>query len=62
MFNRKSSAETFARKVYPHSKSGTVGVTPMRYVPYDEDDAASMPHVGFWEACGDTEYYEGPEE
>src|SRR5262245_11962459 len=58
----KGNAVNHARKVYPACLFGSVRITPMRFVPYDEDDAATMPHAGYWDAIGDVEYYEGEEE
>lgn len=55
----RESAESIAREVYPLDAQGSVAYWPTRFVPYDEDDAALYPHVGYWDAIGDTEYYEG---
>ncbi len=59
MFKTKEAADDFARKIYPESKSGSVAITPMQFMPYDEEDAYEMPYVGLWEATGDSDYFEG---
>lgn len=57
-FPNRGLAMAFAKKVWPDAKKtfGVVEITPIRFVPYDDDDAAMYPHVGYWEHSGDTEY------
>jgi hypothetical protein len=55
----REEAEQVAREVYPIDQYGAVSYWPARFKPYDEDDAAFYPHVGYWIETGDTEYYEG---
>jgi hypothetical protein len=38
---------------------GPVAIWPVEFVPYDEADAATNPHAGFWEDQADAEYFEG---
>jgi hypothetical protein len=38
---------------------GPVEIDECEFVPYDEEDAVSYPHVGQWEYIGETEFYEG---
>ncbi len=49
------------REVYPEAvgKFGVVEFWPAEFMAYDEDDADLYPHAGYWDATGDTEYYEG---
>lgn len=54
-----AEAQKEARRVFPTCCYGSVRITPMRFEPYDEDDAARYPHVGFWEAVGDSVFFEG---
>lgn len=61
-FETITAAREFARRVFPDDFFGSVSITPVVFEPYDEDHAAEYPHVGFWETCGETQYYEGPEE
>lgn len=58
-FKTHAAAMAYAKKVYPKCCHGVVNITPMQFVPYDEADAARYPHAGYWEATGDTEFYEG---
>lgn len=53
-FKDKGKALAYARKVLPNDAFGAVRVTPIEFVPYDEDDAATMPTVGFWEHSGES--------
>jgi hypothetical protein len=54
-------ARAYAKKVYPLCKLGSVMITLMEFVPYDEDNPDEHgPNVGFWEAATvDSEYYQG---
>lgn len=60
-FSTLEKAKSYAESVYPETinNRGVVVVTEMVFVPYDEDDAASMPHVGFWEAASDSMHFSG---
>ena len=44
-----------ARKVLPLDAFGSVSVTAVEFLAYDDDDAACYPHVGFWEPIGEPE-------
>lgn len=59
MFQTKAAAMRHAKKVYTKDFFGSVRITPMRFVPFDEDDALRFPHAGYWDAIGDSEFYEG---
>lgn len=60
-FRTLEQAEAYAEQVYPQTTStrGVVTVTEMKFVAYDDDDALSMPHVGFWEAVSDSKHFSG---
>lgn len=58
-FKTKAAALKCAREAFPKDFFGSVAITPVRFMPYDEDDAERYPTVGYWEACGETEHYEG---
>lgn len=57
----REDAEQLAREVYPvvTQTYGVVEYWPARFVPYSENDAADYPHVGYWDAIGNSEFYEG---
>jgi hypothetical protein len=57
----REDAEKVAREVWPqtHNTFGVVEFWSARFTAYDEDDAALYPCVGFWEATGEGEFYEG---
>lgn len=55
----QEEAEAKAREVFPLDQYGSVAYWPAEFVAYDEDHAERYPHVGFWEATGDGEHYEG---
>ncbi len=57
----KEEAEELAREVYPQTTEtyGVVEYWPATFVAYDDDDAESYPHAGFWEATADAECYDG---
>lgn len=50
-----------AREVLPQDVFGMVTYWPVRFVPYDENDAGLFPHVGYWKDQADAEVYEGEE-
>ena len=54
MVETEEEAMRIAKEKLPIDAFGSVAVTPMRFEPYDEDDAVRYPHAGFWEAIGDT--------
>lgn len=58
-FKTKGAAMRYARQVYHRDAFGSVSITPVRFMPYDADDAARLPTIGFWDSCGHTEHYEG---
>ena len=55
-FSTWEAALAFANKIWPTTtdKFGIVEITPIRFAPYDEDEAGIYPHVGFWEDSGDS--------
>lgn len=55
-FKTHDEAIAFAKEKLPLDAFGSVAVTEIEFVPYDESDADSMPHVGFWEDVRDAEY------
>ncbi len=58
-FASREDAIAYAKTVLPQALEPFVMVTEMEFVAYDEADAGSCPHVGFWEAAADSECYEG---
>jgi hypothetical protein len=54
----RAAAVELARRLFPQEKLGGVAYWPAEFVPYDEADAASHPHAGYWEATEDPTYYE----
>ena len=61
-FATKDEALAFAKEVWPKTTNayGVVNYWPAKFTPYDEDDAAMYPTVGFWEPAGDREeIYDG---
>jgi hypothetical protein len=55
-FKTRDEAIAFAKEKLPLDAFGSVAVCEIEFSPYDEDDSASMPHVGFWEHMRDAEY------
>lgn len=55
-FKTHEAAVKYAKEVLPKDAYGSVSVTPIEFVAYDEDHAASHPHVGFWEHSSDGEH------
>ncbi len=51
-------AREFAMRILLKYFFGSVSITPVEFVAYDEDDALRFPHAGFWEAAGETEHIE----
>lgn len=63
-FPTREAAWAFAKEVWPATTQtfGIVEVWEAEFTPYDEDDAARYPHVGYWDAVDEYgEVYEGPE-
>jgi hypothetical protein len=58
-FADRDAALAFAREIYPKDYFGAVRITPERFEAYDELDAVACPHAGYWQAIGDSEFYEG---
>lgn len=58
-FDSENEAVAYVKTVWPIAEKtiGQVEVTPIRFVPYDDDDADIYPHVGFWEHYGETLYF-----
>jgi len=58
--NTQAEAERIARECYSLATVyGVVRYWPAEFVPYDPDDAAEYPWVGYWEPTGDDQIYEG---
>lgn len=60
-FATRDEARAFAESVYPQATEtfGVVEVDEIEFVAYDDDDADTMPHVGYWQHIGETEYFSG---
>jgi hypothetical protein len=58
-FADRDAALAFAREIFPKDHFGAVRITPERFEPYDELEAVAYPHAGYWQAIGDSEFYEG---
>jgi len=60
-FRERAQAVAFAEKVWPQTcdKLGVVQLDLIEFVPYDDDDASTMPHVGYWECRSDGEVFSG---
>lgn len=60
-FADHDEARQFAESIWPktHDTFGVVEVDLVEFVPYDDDDAVTMPHVGYWEHRGTTEIFSG---
>jgi hypothetical protein len=56
-FATEEAAARRVAEVLPLDAFGVVQVTPVEFVPYD-DDAERFPHAGFWQATGETVNHE----
>ena len=54
----KPAAQKRATEVLPLDVFGQVSITPVEFVPYDENDAIRYPHVGFWEEADEPIFLE----
>jgi hypothetical protein len=60
-FPTREEARRFAEEIWPKTTEtfGIVELYEMEFTAYDEDDIATMPHVGFWEVASEPEIFSG---
>lgn len=57
----RDEALVLAGEVLPVDAFGCVLITQVEKFPYDVAHARVYPHVGYWEAIGETEVFDGGE-